>query len=157
MQRRVEQVNILIRDELANIIDREVDLPEKTFVTITRVDTSRDLRYANVFISVLGEAKEAENVKESEYVLDIIEKNIYNIQQTLNRRLRMRPVPKIKFLIDREEIKRRLPVKIMHQTLNLILQYLEEKGFIADSHKGILWVYNPSPKLKKEIEKGREI
>ncbi|MBS3076893.1 hypothetical protein J4233_01340 [Candidatus Pacearchaeota archaeon] len=59
--------------------------------------------------------------------------------------------------IDREEIKRRLPVKIMHQTLNLILQYLEEKGFIADSHKGILWVYNPSPKLKKEIEKGREI
>jgi len=108
MQRRVEQVNILIRDELANIIDREVDLPEKTFVTITRVDTSRDLRYANVFISVLGEAKEAENVKESEYVLDIIEKNIYNIQQTLNRRLRMRPVPKIKFLIDREEIKREI-------------------------------------------------
>ena len=108
MQRRVEQVNILIRDELANIIDREVDLPEKTFVTITRVDTSRDLRYANVFISVLGEEKEAENVKESEYVLDIIEKNIYNIQQTLNRRLRMRPVPKIKFLIDREEIKREI-------------------------------------------------
>ena len=37
--------------------------------------------------------------------------------------------------IDREEIKRRLPVKIMHQTLNLILQYLEEKGLIIDGHK----------------------
>ena len=60
-------------------------------------------------------------------------------------------------VIDREEIKRRLPVKIMHQTLNLILQYLEDKSLIVDGHKGILWIYNSSPKLKKAIEKGREI
>ncbi len=59
--------------------------------------------------------------------------------------------------IDREELKRRLPVKIMHQTLNLILKYLEEKGLILDSHKGILWIYNPSPKLKRAIDNAREI
>ena len=60
-------------------------------------------------------------------------------------------------VIDREEIKRRLPVKIMHQTLNLILSYLESRGLIVDGHKGILWIYNPSPKLKREMENGREI
>ncbi len=60
-------------------------------------------------------------------------------------------------MIDREELKRRLPSKVMHQTLNLILKYLEEKGMIIDSHKGILWVYNPSPKLRKAIENAREI
>jgi hypothetical protein len=60
-------------------------------------------------------------------------------------------------MIDREELKRRLPVKIMHQTLNLILKYMEEKGLIIDSHKGILWIYNPSPKLKRAIENAREI
>ncbi|MBS3088144.1 hypothetical protein J4402_00015 [Candidatus Pacearchaeota archaeon] len=60
-------------------------------------------------------------------------------------------------IIDREELKRRLPVKIMHQTLNLILRYLENRGLIVDGHKGILWIYNPSPKLKREMEKGREI
>ena len=60
-------------------------------------------------------------------------------------------------VIDREEIKRRLPVKIMHQTLNLILRYLENRGLIVDGHKGILWIYNPSPKLKREMENGREI
>jgi len=60
-------------------------------------------------------------------------------------------------MIDREELKRRLPSQIMHQTLNLILKYLEEKGMIIDSHKGILWIYNPSPKLRKAIEKAREI
>jgi hypothetical protein len=59
--------------------------------------------------------------------------------------------------IDREELKRRLPVKIMHQTLNLILAYLEEKGLILDGHKGILWIYNPSPKMRRAMEKGREI
>ena len=60
-------------------------------------------------------------------------------------------------VITREELKRRLPTKIMHQTLNLILNYLEERGMIVDSHKGILWIYNPSPKLRKAIESGREI
>lgn len=55
-------------------------------------------------------------------------------------------------MIDREELKRRLPSKIMHQTLNVILKYLEEKGMIIDSHKGILWIYNPSPKLIKAVE-----
>jgi len=60
-------------------------------------------------------------------------------------------------MIDREEIKRRLPVKIMHQTLNVILRYMEDRGLIIDSHKGILWVYNPSPKLRKAIALGREI
>ncbi|MDO8623660.1 MAG: hypothetical protein Q7R52_05435 [archaeon] len=60
-------------------------------------------------------------------------------------------------IIDREELKRRLPVKIMHQTLNLILRYLEEKGMILDSHKGILWIYNPSPKLIKAIKNAKEI
>lgn len=59
--------------------------------------------------------------------------------------------------IDREEIKRRLPVQIMHQTLNIILTYLEEKGLVIDSHKGVLWIYNPSPKLKRALERGREL
>ena len=60
-------------------------------------------------------------------------------------------------MIDREELKRRLPLQVMHQTLNLILSYLEEKGMIIDSHKGILWIYNPSLKLKKALENSREI
>ena len=62
-----------------------------------------------------------------------------------------------KTTIDREELKRRLPLQIMHQTLNLILGYLEEKGMIIDSHKGLLWIYNPSKKLRAAMEKGREI
>lgn len=60
-------------------------------------------------------------------------------------------------LLTREELKRRLPVKIMHQTLNVILEYLEKSGKILDGRKGILWIYNPSHKLDKAIKEGVEL
>ena len=60
-------------------------------------------------------------------------------------------------VMTREELKKKMPKQIMHQTLNVILNYLENRGMIIDSHKGILWIYNPNPKLRKAIEKGREI
>ncbi|MBL7206722.1 MAG: hypothetical protein ISS36_03935 [Candidatus Aenigmarchaeota archaeon] len=60
-------------------------------------------------------------------------------------------------LLTREELKEKLPKKVMHQTLNIILDYLEDGGKILDGRKGILWVYNESPKIKSAIEKGMEL
>ena len=59
--------------------------------------------------------------------------------------------------INREELKERLPTQVMHQTLNVILKYLEDSGKIIDGRKGILWIYNPSPKLKAAMEKGIDV
>ena len=60
-------------------------------------------------------------------------------------------------LITREKLKKKLPRKVMHQTLNIILEYLEDSGKILDGRKGILWIYNPSPKLNKAIKEGIEL
>ena len=60
-------------------------------------------------------------------------------------------------LMTREKLKAKLPNQIMHQTLNIILKYLEESGKILDGRKGILWIYNPSPKLDKAIKEGVEL
>ncbi len=60
-------------------------------------------------------------------------------------------------LMTREQLKKKLPTKIMHQTLNVILEYLENSGKILDGRKGILWIYNPSPKLDKAIKEGVEL
>jgi len=60
-------------------------------------------------------------------------------------------------LLTREELKRKLPTKITHQTLNIILKYLENSGKILDGRKGILWIYNPSTKLDKAIKEGIEV
>lgn len=64
---------------------------------------------------------------------------------------------KSEMVMTREEIKKKLPTKIMHQTLNVVLTYLEERGLIIDSHKGVLWTYNPSRKLEKAIFLGEKI
>ncbi len=58
--------------------------------------------------------------------------------------------------LSREAIKRKLGGRIMHQTLNVILHYLEDSGKIFSGKKGILWIYNPSKKLAKAIDKGVE-
>jgi hypothetical protein len=58
--------------------------------------------------------------------------------------------------LSREEIKRRLGGKVMHQTLNVILSYLEYSGKIHISEKGVRWVYKPRKKLDNAIENGVE-
>ena len=60
-------------------------------------------------------------------------------------------------LMTREQLKKKMPTKIMHQTLNVILKYLENSGKILDGRKGILWIYNPSKKLDKAIKEGVEL
>ena len=59
--------------------------------------------------------------------------------------------------LTREQLKSKLKTMVMHQTLNVILKYLEESGKILDGRKGIVWIYNPSQKLDKAIRDGVEI
>ena len=56
-------------------------------------------------------------------------------------------------VISRNELKRRLPVKIMHQTLNVILEYLENSNKIYIGKKGISWLQQDNPKLKAMLKK----
>ncbi len=59
--------------------------------------------------------------------------------------------------IKREALKKKLAKKVQHQTLNVILEYLENSGKIIDGHKGIVWIYNPSQEIKRAIEKGMRL
>lgn len=96
--RRIEQLSIFLKEEVSKIIDRELEFPEGCLVTLTRMVISKDARYATIFFSVLGSPEQD--------ALAVLEKNIYPIQQTLNRAVRMRPVPQIRFLPDRAEDRR---------------------------------------------------
>ncbi len=55
------------------------------------------------------------------------------------------------------ELKRKLPRQVNHNTLMLILKYLEESNKIAVSLHGITWIHNPNPNLREAISKGLEI
>jgi ribosome-binding factor A len=53
--KRLDRVNQLIREEISMLLQRELKDPRLGFVTVTEVDTTRDLRSAKVFVSVLGD------------------------------------------------------------------------------------------------------
>ncbi len=90
MTNRIEKVNALIQKELSKILLREVDFPQGVLVTITRCDSSPNLSEAKIYVSVMPD-------EQIDKVFEILNRRIYDIQQVLNRRLRMRPIPRIEF------------------------------------------------------------
>ena len=53
--KRLDRVNQLIKEEVSTLLQRELKDPRLGFVTVTEVETSKDLRTAKVFVSVLGD------------------------------------------------------------------------------------------------------
>src|SRR5262249_32400431 len=51
--KRLDRVNQLIKEEVSMLLQRELKDPRLGFVTVTEVDTSKDLRQAKIFVSVL--------------------------------------------------------------------------------------------------------
>ncbi len=60
-------------------------------------------------------------------------------------------------LVSLAELKRRLPKKVMHQTLLEIIDYLLISGKIIIGTKGILWIYTPRKELDALVSLGREL
>ncbi len=59
MAHRLEKINSLIREELSDMLRRDVKDPRLgTFVTITAVKTASDLKNATIYVSYLGTAEE---------------------------------------------------------------------------------------------------
>ena len=54
-------------------------------------------------------------------------------------------------------LKRKLPKQVNHHTLKIILEYLEESNKIAVSLRGISWIHNINPNLRKAISHGLEL
>lgn len=93
MSKRIPRLNELVKEELGKILLREGNFPKGFLVTITRVETSVNLSEANVWISVFPEEQTGK-------IVAILNKRIYYLQQKINKILRMKFVPKIRFLIE---------------------------------------------------------
>jgi len=90
MSKRIDRVNQLIKQTLSNLLLRELDFEKDILITLTRVKTASDLSKARVFISVMPEEK-------IELVMRSLNRNIYRLQQKMNKKLVMKRVPKIIF------------------------------------------------------------
>lgn len=91
---RIEKVNEQIKRDISFIIQEELSDPRLSFVSITHVEVSKDLRSAKVFFSVLGSDAQ---VKSAQLALD---KAKSFIRRELGRRVKMRFTPELFFKYD---------------------------------------------------------
>jgi len=95
MSRRLERLNGLFREELSDLLLRQVKDPRLAqFVSITRVAISPDLSHARVFVSVMGSEEE----KESTLVGLTAAANY--LRRQLNNRVSLRRMPELSFRRD---------------------------------------------------------
>ena len=92
--RRSRKVADQIKNELGWIIQNKYHDPDHNMVTITRVKLSRDLKYATIYFSVLGNEVDP---KASEKAL----KNaVPFLRKELSQKIRMKFVPELRFFYD---------------------------------------------------------
>ena len=64
-------------------------------------------------------------------------------------------VKKAKRVIKVAELKRKLPRKVNHNTLKLILAYLQRSGKIEFTPDGVVWIFLPKEDIASLLSKGR--
>lgn len=96
MSERIAKLNALVQQEVAGILVREVEFPRSYFVTVSRVEVAADAESAKVWLSVLPASYE-------ENALKIVNAKIVDLQSILNKRMVMKFVPKLTFLLDQSQ------------------------------------------------------
>lgn len=93
---RGQRVADLIQRELAHLIQRQLRDPRLGMVTVNEVKASRDLAYADVYVTLLGEDS-SEYRQES---LEVLNKAQGFLRSQLARILKVRTTPKLRFHYD---------------------------------------------------------
>jgi ribosome-binding factor A len=95
MTHRIERVNNLIRHEISELLHCQVKDPRLgSFVTVTEVSTSPDLKYAKIFVSHIGSEEEKQEI------LSALTTASGFFRNELARRLRLRRIPELSFQWD---------------------------------------------------------
>lgn len=93
--RRADRVGEAVREEVAAFLARDAKDPRITgLVTVTAVEMTRDLRHANVFVSVMGD----DAAKES--TLEALTATAPHLRGRVGRALRLQFAPELSFRLD---------------------------------------------------------
>ncbi|NBD74095.1 hypothetical protein GVX82_03575 [Patescibacteria group bacterium] len=94
---RITRVNELLREIASEFINRESN--HASLITVTRVETKRDLRYATVYISVFPE-------KDRSAALDFLKRKRSEMREALKQRANLKHIPTLEVALDQGEIQR---------------------------------------------------
>jgi len=90
---RARRVGDRIREELADILQREVHDPGLTLVTVTGVDVDREFGYATIYVTTSDPQRSAE-------VLSGFERARGFLRSALAARIPLRSFPQLRFRYD---------------------------------------------------------
>lgn len=99
--KRTDRVGDQLQKELAVLIQREVKDPRLGMVTVSGVTVSRDLGYADVYVTLLGEDS-PERVKEN---LKVLRQAGGFLRSQIARRIKLRHVPELRFHYDESVVR----------------------------------------------------
>jgi ribosome-binding factor A len=94
MAQRPERVQEALRQEISSIIHDNLSDPRLGFLTITKVELTKDLRYARIYFSVLGE------MKDKRLALKGLNSAKGYIKNMISEKIKLRFMPEIIFKID---------------------------------------------------------
>jgi ribosome-binding factor A len=94
MSQRTERVDELLRQEIGEIVAREIADPRVGFATITEVETTPDLRHAKVWVSVIGQQAERDAT------IAALRRAVPFVRHELGGRLRLRRIPDLHIQLD---------------------------------------------------------
>ncbi len=95
MAHRIERVNTLIRKEISELIQRQLRDPRlDSFIAVTEVSTSPDLRHAKIFISSLS------GKQDEEKILGVLNAAAGFLRTELAQKVRLRRIPELSFTWD---------------------------------------------------------
>lgn len=91
---RTRRIGEQLRRELAELIRDELRDPRLTLISMTSIEVSRDLAYARIYVTLIGDAAErSERVAELNRAAPLL-------RRELGRRMRIRTIPKLDFRYD---------------------------------------------------------
>ena len=91
---RVNKLDSILQREISTIILQEINDPKLGFPTVTAVDVAPDLKNAKVYVSFLGK-----NYKKRDGI-ETLRKSKGLIKSILAKRLKMRRIPDLTFVVD---------------------------------------------------------
>jgi ribosome-binding factor A len=93
--RRQIQVAEEIHQIVAVLLQRDMKDPRLGFVTVTQVEVTQDLKYARIFVSVMGTPEEQQDT------MAALTSGKGFIRREIASRMNIRSVPEIQFKLDR--------------------------------------------------------
>ncbi|MCO7247932.1 30S ribosome-binding factor RbfA [Halomonas sp. Mc5H-6] len=99
--KRTDRVADQLQKELAVLIQREVKDPRLGMVTVSGVTVSRDLGYADIYVTLLGE-QDAERIKEN---LQVLKRAAGFLRSQIAKRIKLRHVPELRFHFDESVVR----------------------------------------------------